>query len=275
MTKILGISAKKQGGKTVASNFLFGTTLKNLGYIDQFKINNEGRLVVPVSTEINGKQKIVDGYLDPLSQEPQNVAWYNRDVWPFIKIYSFADYLKGFCTNVLGLTHEQVYGSNADKDSLTPLLWENMPGIEELVIVDDTNPEDIDVVVELQPAKTGQMTARDVMQYFGSDICRRMHDNIWVDSALRRIENEQSELAILCDARFPNEIEGIQQTGGKVIRFLRAPFTEDQHISETALDDYPLEKFDVVIDNREMSIREQCDATYEQLKEWGWLNIEV
>jgi len=43
-------------------------------------------------------------------------------------IYSFADPLKkDVCINILGLTERQCYGTDADKNTLTNLRWENMP----------------------------------------------------------------------------------------------------------------------------------------------------
>ena len=108
------------------------------------------------------------------------------------------------------------------------------------------------------------MTAREVMQYVGTEIFRKMYGNVWVDSTIRKIKQDNPTMAIVCDIRFPNEVEGVQQVGGKVLRLLRDPYQgEDQHASETALDDYPPEKFDWVVDNREQSIEEQNNAIFQ------------
>ena len=79
-------------------------------------------------------------------------------------------------------------------------------------------------------------------------------------------------MAIVCDVRFPNEVEAIQKAGGKVLRLLRDVYEgQDQHSSETALDDYPLEKFDWVLDNKELTVAEQNDAVFQLLKEINWI----
>jgi hypothetical protein len=94
------------------------------------------------------------------------------------------------------------------------------------------------------------MTSRELLQYFGTDIMRQMYTNIWVDHAINTIEREQSELAILADVRFPNEVEAVKKAGGKVIRLTRE-CKNDEHSSECALDEdrYDWKNFDFIVDN--------------------------
>tara|TARA_R100001244_G_scaffold120565_1_gene90177 strand:- start:2776 stop:3039 length:264 start_codon:yes stop_codon:yes gene_type:complete len=80
-----------------------------------------------------------------------------------------------------------------------------------------------------------------------------------------------TELAIVPDVRFPNEADAIKQAGGKVIRLTRSPH-DDQHESETALDDY--EGFDHVLDNANSSLDETNRALMEVLRGWGWLQTK-
>ncbi len=62
---------------------------------------------------------------------------------------------------------------------------------------------------------------------------------------------------VLSDVRFPNEVEYIKKMGGKVFRIVapnrvsQSPLSEEarNHYSETALDDYPLDHFDGIIEN--------------------------
>ena len=75
-------------------------------------------------------------------------------------------------------------------------------------------------------------------------------------------------MALVGDCRFPDEVEAVQQAGGKVIRLTRS-LHEDSHVSETALDTH--EGFDAVIDNQDMTIEEQSKALLNTLGEWGWL----
>ena len=103
------------------------------------------------------------------------------------------------------------------------------------------------------------MTARELLQYFGTDIRRKMNTDEWVNHTLRTIKSEQSSLAIIADVRFPNEVESVKSAGGKVIRLTRE-FKEDGHSSETALDknNYDWSNFDLIIDNASNSTEDFC-----------------
>ena len=114
--------------------------------------------------------------------------------------------------------------------------------------------------------KEGPMTAREFMQFFGTDVCRKMYEPIWVDSCLKTIIKEESQLAIIADVRFPNEAKAIENAGGEVVR-LERKVIEDNHSSEIALDDYP---FTSRIDNRDNSIDSlllKVKKFYQTLKE--------
>lgn len=172
--------------------------------------------------------------------------------------FNFADTLKGIVMRCFGATFEQCYGSDADKNSLLPC----------------------------------GRSCREVLQLIGTDMFRKIDPECWVRAwkagvlelqvktklanKVRLAVGEPSEdipLIIVDDVRFPNEIEAIHSVGGKVIRFTRCPFkNEDLHASETALDEMEAvslrdpnatingQRFDAVIDNSSMSIDEQNDA---------------
>ena len=53
-----------------------------------------------------------------------------------IRTYSFADPLKQICINLLGLSNEQCYGSDEDKNSLTSLRWEDIPDFSPVVVLE-------------------------------------------------------------------------------------------------------------------------------------------
>ena len=116
------------------------------------------------------------------------------------------------------------------------------------------------------------MTAREFLQYFGTDICRGIKSDIWTSACLDRILSSGTEFAIVPDVRFPNEVEAIQKAGGRVVRLTRKPF-EDSHSSETSLDEKD-SMFDCVLDNNEKDIHETNTILMEVLKEWGWLTTK-
>ena len=256
MTKILALSGKKQSGKTTSMNFLFGSAMLSLDMVEYANINENGQLVVP---GVDSKEDGIIPVIFPVdSMETNMVSYISENIWPAIKNYSFADMLKSMCIAILGLTTEQCYGSNEDKETETHLRWENMPG-----------PIPI-------PAPGGAMTAREVLQHVGTDIFRKMYPNVWVDCTLRRAVNDTPQLALFTDCRFPNEVEGVQNAGGKAIRFTRNPF-EDNHYSETALDEdeFDWKKFDWVLDNKNMTISEQNEAIYNKLVEWDFIDYKA
>jgi hypothetical protein len=162
------------------------------------------------------------------------------------KIYNFADPLKrDICINILGLTHDQCYGSDDQKNELVNCSWNNK-----------------------------QLTAREVMQFIGTNIFREMQHNVWADATIKKIHIEKPNFAIIADCRFPNEVDAIKNAGGFIIKLMRNPFNSD-HESEIALDpvNYDYSNFDLIIDNDNINIQEQNRTILEQLKQKGILSL--
>lgn len=162
------------------------------------------------------------------------------------RIYNFADPLKkDICMNILGLTNDQCYGSDDKKNELVNCYWDNK-----------------------------QLTAREVMQFVGTDVFRKMQNNVWADATINKIRMENLDLAIIADCRFPNEVEAIKNAGGLVIKLNRNPFNSD-HSSETALDscNYDYRHFDLIVSNEHLSIDEQNKLIYNFLIKKGILPL--
>jgi hypothetical protein len=280
MTKIVAFSGKKQSGKNTSANFLFGLQMwtvlhpdTNEPLIDYFRIDEKGRLIIPV--DFGEGKGIQDGIFDPQSREPAVISFLSSLVWPTVKLYSFADSLKDLCQYLFGLTEEQCFGTNTQKNSPTKLVWKDMPGLptkktkDFLINLGFDLPEDWSI--------DNYMTARHVLQYVGTEIFRKIYSNVWVDATIKNIKNDKPELAIITDCRFPNEVEGIQAEEGVVVRFTRAPFTDqDEHASETMLDKdvFDWSKFNVVINNEDMSIQQQNECVFSELVKLDILNPE-
>lgn len=210
---------------------------------------------------------------------------------PTAKVYSMAGPLKRFCHEVLGLTHEQCWGTDADKNSLTRYRWEDLPHypyvlervraeVEELYDrVDGTFPwwdRLIDRVLRLRPlvvekwadirAPKGLMTARQVLQEVGTGIFRRMWADVWNQACVAAIRRDNPDVALIDDVRFPDEAEAVKAAGGLVFRLTRAPFkAADEHASETAMDAY--ERFDGWVRNHELDARQSCRALVALLRD--------
>lgn len=162
------------------------------------------------------------------------------------RIYNFADPLKkDICMNILGLQYEQCYGTDTQKNELVNCYWDNK-----------------------------QLTAREVMQFIGTDIFRKMQQNVWADSTISKILREQLDLAIIADCRFPNEVDVVKRAGGIVIKLNRNPFNSD-HASETALDasNYDYSNFDLVVQNDHLNINEQNQIIYNFLLNKGIFSL--
>jgi hypothetical protein len=70
------------------------------------------------------------------------------------------------------------------------------------------------------------LTPRWVLQYWGTEVCRRaFHDDIWIAALENKLRNSKDDI-VISDCRFPNEIASIKNAGGIVIRVVRGPEPE-------------------------------------------------
>jgi len=142
--------------------------------------------------------------------------------------FQFATPLKKHCIDVLGLTHAQCYGNDADRESLTRYKWGDIaPHIKEKY---KKNPDDY-------------LTARDVLQVVGTDLMRdQFCRNIWAEAGVRDVVGKATT-CVYTDTRFPNEIDAIvnlstQNAFGPPLlcRLYRETGLTDPHSSESSLD---------------------------------------
>jgi len=167
--------------------------------------------------------------------------YFNGAIEPYngAKIYNFADPLKkDICINILGLTYDQCYGDDNKKNELTDIVWRNT-----------------------------KLTAREVMQFVGTDLFRKMKNDVWSSATINKIKKDKPQIAIIADCRFPNEVDAIRDAGGLVIKLTRNPHNSD-HASEIALDanHYSNSNFDLVIYNENLSIPQQNEVVLNFLK---------
>jgi len=241
---IIGICGKKQAGKNTVSNILHGLMLLERQMISDFNIDTNGKLWIETK---DAKDNVGWGEFDVTRTDENFVGWAEQNMYPYIKNYSFADPLKVICHSLFGLTKEQCWGTDEQKNTPTALRWEDMPGVT-------TNPYMLSIGAVDIGCKTfgveyhdaGQMTARELLQFFGTNIMRKMYEPVWVNATINKIKQEGSLLSIISDIRFPDEANAIKQNGGKLIKLTRS-VSKDTHASETALNDYT--DFDFVIEN--------------------------
>lgn len=157
-----------------------------------------------------------------------------------IKKMSFADELKKFCWIHFGLPLSVSYGTDEQKNSYMTKVYSE----------------------KLQRC----YTARELLQYFGTDVCRTFFGDIWLNGLLFRIRTylektqpeERCDFIVVSDVRFKSEVYGIQDEGGIVIRLTRS-LDEDKHTSETELDEFTA--FNAILDNAKMDKPTQLAMT--------------
>jgi hypothetical protein len=243
MAIIIGLSGKKQSGKSSLATYLKAYfELKFLGVnlplyqpedisFHKSSAGNDGHQVFVVDSDSNKENKLTPW-------EEIREKYYSPDQ---VKIYSFADPIKEFCIDVLGIKPEQVYGTDEQKNVPTEFRWENFPTNFRPIISSRTEivASPMEYVTDTQVVneyKKGPMTAREIMQVFGTDIMRNMFSPmVWVNACIRKIQKDNPKIAIIADLRFPSELEAVEQAGGYIVRLERKPF-KDNHPSETSLD---------------------------------------
>lgn len=176
--------------------------------------------------------------------------------------FQFATPLKEFCIKVLGLTRNQCYGTSADRETPTKYTW------------GDIDPE-IRNKYDKDPSK--HMTAREVLQVFGTDLMRnKFYRNIWAEAGVRAAVDGDSAISVITDSRFPNELEitrdadflGPDFRRSIIVRLYRDTGLTDDHDSETALDKYDAYPQQNRIDQE--AIDAMCKGAYEQLTDTLW-----
>jgi hypothetical protein len=274
MTRILAFAGTKQAGKTTAANFIHGYQLRANSIIKNFSILENGKLTVDtvVRDQQGNESDTVGVILDIHRSDAEFAEWASYNMWPYVKTYSFASVLKEMSVALFDLKRDGVFGNNTQKNSTTNYRWEDMPGV-----VTDENALKSTVIQRLLKSgnlvyhEPGKITHREFLQWFGTKICRKIYDDIWLENALQNIASEEPLIAVIDDCRFCNEAKAIQTVGGKVIHLTRNPY-EDDDISENEIKEYG--KFDYVIDNTNMTIHEQNVEIIKALESWGWLGEE-
>jgi len=235
MSNVLVLCGKKQSGKSTTAKFLYGREMVRLGLIETFNFNIDGDLLIPTTTTENGW-----GIFNIYDKSYDFVQSANHNIWPHIKVYSFADKLKLACHNIFGLPIDLMYGSDEDKATLTNIMKD----------IYDNRPQE----------HTGNVyyTVREILQTFGTKV-REIDPDTWVTRVCEQILDEQSNLSVIDDCRYPNELANVSGLNAVTIKFTKQLDTSivDAHSSETAFDDLSDDEFDFVVDNVDMTLTEK------------------
>lgn len=142
-------------------------------------------------------------------------------------------------------------------------------GDDRIFALDDETKNSLSTIKD---AEGNYYTIRQLLQKFGTEVGRNISPNLWVDVLMNDYIKAKSdgyeEDWIVTDVRFENEANAIRENGGILIRLNRNTGFNDQHSSETALDDY--KNFDLIIDN-DGTLDELIDKVYNFMKEFKFI----
>lgn len=182
------------------------------------------------------------------------------------KSYSFADPLKLFLINVFGLSYAHCYGTDDQKNKLTQIRWKNLPiGLEEKTKLYES-------LKNTKYSDNDFLSGRELMQIFGTNICRHMYQDCWASACLSNIQKDNPQFAFITDCRFPNEIDCFKSYNPIIFRLSRNTYN-NSHISETALDNYDFTQFSKIcfIENENLSVEEKNNLVVDKFKEMAAL----
>jgi hypothetical protein len=244
MTQILGFAGKKQSGKNTACNYIVALKLAELGISKNTRLTERGIIEV---TDVFGETISGKEWFSFTNKNLNVYKLFDDSLGKFVKIYGLADTLKDLCVNTLGLKYNQAYGTDEEKNSSTDIEWGSLPSPNKNI-------------------KSKKMTAREVLQYIGTDVFRKLDPDVWIKSLLRKIEKDKPEVALICDVRFKNEISCLQKKGGFILGLTRDKYNKvDQHSSEKEIEE-GFSLCDSIIDNKDMDIKEQLKMIHNAIK---------
>lgn len=160
-----------------------------------------------------------------------------------VKHVAFAGPLKEFCVSVLGLDSKAVYGDDKAKQTLTKYKWEETPYRAEYV------KECLSIG---RLPEFGLMSVRQVLQYWGTEVFRRIDRNIHLRAYLKkiksfnckydpRLEIVPADIVTTDDCRFRNEallVLGLNKKNILITVEKDDQDNTDQHPSEISLDNF-------------------------------------
>jgi hypothetical protein len=113
-----------------------------------------------------------------------------------------------------------------DTDEMINLFVHEFSGYEQGVVF-----ESLDDV-----SYTYHMAYRQVMQTFGTNVCRRINENIWVDCVEKKLMDNPKTDYVVTDIRFDNEAEMVNSLWGAIVEIKRGnPVQVDYHASEQGI----------------------------------------
>lgn len=255
--KVLLLAGSKCSGKTTTATAIYGYHLVQQAIIPNAKIDDNGRMSI-VFDKVNNKGI----YFDIDCKDPEFLDYKNKYTAAHINHVAFADELKRVSADLFGLDYNKLIGTNDEKNELTHIKWVDMAKL--LPVHVKKNLKELGILDR-------NMTHREFMESFGTDICRTIYQDCHVQAAWKKIRNLNPDIGIITDCRFAEEfIYSRAQNDVEFlsIRFLRNPFKSDAK-SEIGLESLDNSVFDLVVpedmsmkDRNEMVIKFLVDKKF-------------
>lgn len=250
---LIGFVGTSEAGKTTLSNYLHGQVLSKLHNndgkpaISNYRLNEFGKLEIETDNYLPEDDKWETNFseLDVDNRSADFQMWARGSLWNFCKSFSLAHPLKQVCIQLLGLKYSQVHGTG--KKTETEYKWSDFSDL-------------IDVTGKDYSVK---LTAREVMEYFGTKIMRSIDQDIYPKRLVEQLHKEHGHIGVITDIRRFNEAKILQEQGCILIRLTRG---NTANISEVDINDI---KPNYVIDNINLTQAESCQSFDNIINELG------
>lgn len=140
-----------------------------------------------------------------------------------VEIAAFADPIKKFLAENLGLKMADLYGSDEDKNKPTEFKWDDLAPPTRARFMD----------------RSGCLSVRECIQIFGTDVCRHnWRGDIWIKAMLTKIHLSTADWFFVPDVRFPAEAGALKSIGASIWKIVEPWFRPeyDGHETETEID---------------------------------------
>lgn len=254
--QVLVFAGVKQSHKSTSAKYVTASRMRRNGIIKFFDINDKGDLIVSTTVKTENGFEEGRGVLDLKRTDDDFASYAYTKIWPFAKIYSFAEELKLSTIRIFGIDSKCVFGTDEDKEKFTHVEWKNLDFIPK----------------KDRKGKGEFLTYRELLQQFGS-FCRKFDENCWIKTCWNKIEDEGWPYCIIDDCRYENEVDYSTARGAKIVLLTHQPF-KDEHSSEK-IHSVDRSKFHRILDNANMSFEEKNRELDKILVEFGWETGEI
>ena len=260
MKKLIVLCGTKQSGKTSSAAVFMGYYLTQIGVIPNFNISPNNEIY------ITHEDKKFD--FDIESQDPAMKNWLNDVVYPHVKNVGFADTLKEVVSKQFGISEHLMWGTNEEKNSPTHIELDNIRPL-----LSEKRRE------EFSEVENRPVTIRELLEIFGTDICRRIDPECHIRSAFNNLERSGTEIGIITDCRFANEFNYCKNfkrknkgVKCKLIKLDRRPFSSNAE-SEQGLPEINDKQYDHVFYNKEISFTDKSQEVINYFIETNFLAV--